>query len=103
MTWPFQATATAANTAFTIVPRASGNTRGQKEHKPNQCVLKNAQARACCYCSKICIAQAIDLYPAKSRGQREQRDRLLLFMRWSAAELSAVSGGDKYPVFRPPQ
>src|ERR1700730_7795465 len=103
MTWPFQATATAANTAFTIVPRASGNTRGQKEHKPNQCVLKNAQARACCYCSKICIAQAIDLYPAKSRGQREQRDRLQPVMRWSAEQRTADCGGDKYAVLLAPQ
>jgi hypothetical protein len=33
---------------------------------------------------EICTAQAIDFYPGKGRGQRQQRDGLQPVMRWSA-------------------
>src|SRR5690242_1978519 len=47
---------------------------------------------------EICIAQAIDLYSGKSRGQREQRDGLQPVMRWSAEQRIADRGGDEYAV-----
>jgi hypothetical protein len=52
---------------------------------------------------EICIAQAIDLYSGKSRGQREQRDGLQPVMRWSAEQRIADRGGDEYAVLLAPQ
>jgi len=43
MAQPLQATANAANTAFCIVPAASGKTRRQKDHNPNRFVLSSVQ------------------------------------------------------------
>jgi len=45
----------------------------QTLRRPN---LSNAIIALCS--AKICIAQAIDLYSGKSRGQREQHDGLQL-------------------------
>jgi len=38
---------------------------------------------------EICTAQAIDFYPGKGRGQRQQRDGLQPVMRWSAEQRAA--------------
>src|SRR5258705_8990191 len=47
---------------------------------------------------ETCIAQAIDLYPGKSRGQRDQRDGLEPVMGWSAEQRTANCGGDEDAV-----
>src|SRR6266540_6601797 len=52
---------------------------------------------------EMCIAQAIDLYSGKSRGQREQRDGLQPVMRRSAEQRIADRGGDEYAVLLAPQ
>src|SRR3954470_24929641 len=41
------------------------------------------------------IVQAVDFYPGKSCGQRDQRDGLEPVMRWSAEYRTANCGGDE--------
>src|SRR5215470_17878344 len=44
---------------------------------------------------EICVTQAINLYPGKSRWQREQRDGLQSVVRWSAEQRIADCCGDE--------